>query len=153
MAGTNVIDITGDNEGVRIVSNRVVTRYVETAHLNIQEVCFGLMEKMYVTDHSLPAPVPLNDQFTTHWPRIPVPLKYHGGAWSLRAGAMDPFGKEFGSLHSNSSRVLVPLLESNLERLQASVFQRKKQPGHLPGPESHSKCKLRPKCWQLCMYP
>ena len=84
-------------------------------------MCVGLLEKMYVTAHSLPAPVPLDDQFTTHWPRIPVSFKCHGGAWSLCIGVIDPFGKEFGSLDTNSARVLIPLLERNLVRLQASV--------------------------------
>ncbi|CAZ80188.1 unnamed protein product [Tuber melanosporum] len=96
---------------------------------------------MYVTAHSLPAPIPLEDRFTTHWPRIPVSLKCHGGGSSLSVGVIDPFGKEFGSLDTNSARVLVPLLERNLVRLQTIVLPRKKQPGHLPGPETDGKCK------------
>jgi len=99
------------------------------------------MEKMYVTAYSLPAPVPLDDRFSTHWPRIPVSLKCHGGALSLCVGVIDPFKKEFSSLESNSAGVLVPLLERNLVRLQASVLPRKKQPGHPPGPETDGKCK------------
>ncbi|RPA94496.1 hypothetical protein L873DRAFT_1701063 [Choiromyces venosus 120613-1] len=96
---------------------------------------------MYVTAHSLPAPIPLDDRFPTHWPRIPVSLECHGGGSSLCVGVMDPFGKEFGSLDTNSARVLVPLLERNLVRLQTIVLPRKKQPDHLPGPETDGKYK------------
>jgi len=141
IAGVDVIDLTGDDDDIRIVSNRAVTRDVQIVHPNVSEVCFGLMEKMYVTAHSLPAPVPLDDRFTTHWPIIPVSLKCHGGGSSLCVGVIDPFGKEFGSLDTNSARVLVPLLERNLVRLQASVLPRKKQADHLPGPETDGKCK------------
>ena len=56
MAETNVINLTGDYDDVRIVSNKAVTRDVETIYQNDSEVCFGLMEKMYVTDHPLPTP-------------------------------------------------------------------------------------------------
>ncbi|PWW73121.1 hypothetical protein C7212DRAFT_365909 [Tuber magnatum] len=142
--GASVIDLTGDDDDdddVQIVSNRVVTRDLQIVHPNVSEVCFGLMEKMYVTAHSLPAPIPLDDRFTTHWPRIPVSLKCHGGGSSLCVGVIDPFGKEFGSLDTNSARVLVPLLERKLVRLQTIVLPRKKQPGHLPGPETDGKCK------------
>ena len=52
---------------------------------------------MYVTTDSLPAPVPLDHRFTTHWPRIPASLKCHGNALLLCVGGIDPFGKEFGS--------------------------------------------------------
>jgi len=60
---------------------------------------------------------------------------------SLCVGVIDPFGKEFGSLDTNSAIVLVPLPERNLVRLQASVLPRKKQPGHPPGPETDGKFK------------
>ena len=96
---------------------------------------------MYVRTHSLHAPVLLDDRFTTHWPRTLVSLKCHGRASSSCMGGIDPFGKEFGSLDTNSARVLVLLLERNLVRLQATVLQRKKQPGYLPGPEPGGKCK------------
>ena len=141
MAGMDIIDLTGDDDDVRIVSDRVVTRDVQIVHPNVSEVCFGLMEKMYVTAHSLPAPDPLDDRFPSHWPRIPVSLKCHGGASSLCVGVIDPFGKEFGSLDTNSARVLVPLLERNLVRLQAAVLPRRKQQDYRPGPETDGKCK------------
>ena len=142
MAGADVVDLTGDDDDVRIVSNRVDTRNVQIAHLNVSEMCFGLVEKMYVTAHSLPAPVPFNDRFTTHWPRIPVSLRCHGSAPPLYVGVMDPFGKGFGSLDTNSARALVPLPERNLVRLEGSVLPRKNQPGHPPGPETDGKTPL-----------
>ena len=122
----DVIDLTGDDDDVRVVSNRVVTRNFQIIHLNVSEVCFGLMEKMYVTTYSLPAPVPLDDLFTTHWPRILVSLKCHGSASSLCMGAINSFGEQFGSLDTNRARVLVLLLGRSLVLLQASALPRKK---------------------------
>ena len=72
MAGTDVADLTGDDDDVRIVSNKADTRNGQIVHPNVSEACFRLMEKMYVKAYSLPALVPLDDRFTTHWPRIPV---------------------------------------------------------------------------------
>ena len=106
---------------------------------------------MHVTAHSLLAPVPLGDRYTNHWPRIPVSLKCHGGSLSLCVGDIDRLGKEFGSLDTNSARVLVPLLERNLVGLQAGVLPRKKRPGHLPRPETNGKCKSSLKYPLMCI--
>ena len=86
----------------------------------IRKCALDWWEKMYFTAYPLPAPVPLDNQFTIHWPRIPVSLKCHGGASSLCVGVIDPFGKEIGSLDTNSERVLVPLIETNLVRTRQS---------------------------------
>ena len=97
MAETDVIDLTGDDDDARTVFSRVFIRDVQIVHPNFSEVCFGLMEKMYVTAYSLPALVLLDDWITTYWLRILVLLKCHGSASSLGIGAINPFGEEFGS--------------------------------------------------------
>ncbi|PUU82624.1 hypothetical protein B9Z19DRAFT_1120377 [Tuber borchii] len=99
---------------------------------------------MYFKAHSLLAPIPLDDWDTSHLPKIPVSLKFHGGALSFCVGVMGPFRREFGSLGTNSPRGLVLLLGRDLVRLWEAVLKREKQPGHLPGPETDGKCKTPP---------
>ena len=98
--------------------------------------------KVFVTAHSLPALVLLDDRYTTHWQRILVSLNFHGSALSLWVGAIDPLGNEFGPPDANSERVFVQLPEMNLVGLQARVFPRKKELGYLSGPETDGKCKI-----------
>ena len=138
MAETDAVDLKGDDDDVRIVSNRVVARDIQIIHLNVSEVCFGLRENMH---DSLLAPVLLGDWYTNHWPRIPVSLKFHAGSLSLCVGDIGPLGRGFGSPDAHGARVLVPLLERNLVGLQAGALPRKKQPSHLPRPETNGKCK------------
>ena len=107
-----------------------------------KEVCYGRLEGAELNAHQVPTPKPGAQAISPgFWPQVRIVLRRRVGDKTNIIYAIDSTRKLIGAVDVNTSRGLVPILDSQYNiRTTSRILTRAKKPGDLPPGTENISC-------------